>query len=87
MTCRHCKLRPPNRARGLCGRCYYRAEIRDRYLPDSKFAWRGVGGHANSKGVPEPTTHLPATEDKVRVLEHRAEQGLDLFHPRDSQPS
>jgi hypothetical protein len=33
-----------------------------------------------------PTTATPGTEDKIKVLTERAEQGRELWHPHDAAP-
>jgi len=35
--------------------------------------------------LPEPTTALPGTPEKVAVLEERARLGLALWHPLDAK--
>ncbi len=35
--------------------------------------------------LPEPTTALPGTPEKVAVIERRRELGQQLFHPDDAQ--
>lgn len=33
----------------------------------------------------QPTTHLPGSRAKIRVLTRRAAAGLPLFHPQDAR--
>lgn len=82
--CRHCNRVPCNRPRGLCWSCYYRPGVRERYPSTSKYARRGVPGHAAGRPPPEPTAALPGTPEKVAVLGRRARLGQALWHPRDA---
>jgi hypothetical protein len=85
--CRHCKRGRACRPRGLCWGCFYRPGVRDQYgTPDpatSKFARRGIRDFNGSAPLPEPTTTLPGTHERVAVYEGRAERGEAIFHPRD----
>ena len=84
MLCRHCKKVKSNRPRGLCWSCYYKPGVRDQYPSTSKFARRGVHDFCGKARMPEPTTALPGTPEKVAVLEERARLGLCLWHPLDA---
>jgi hypothetical protein len=59
--------------------------VRERFPSTSKFARRGVCDFNGLAKLPEPTTALPGTEAKVRVLEHRAHLGQALWHPLDAK--
>jgi hypothetical protein len=85
MLCRHCKKVKSNRPRGLCWSCYYRPGVRDMYPSTSKFARRGVLDFCGKARIPQPTTALPGTAEKVAVLEERARLGLCLWHPLDAR--
>lgn len=69
--------------RGLCWTCYYTPGVRALFPSVSKFARQGRGTDNHCRGLPQPTEAEPGTEDKVRVLEERARQGLSLHHPDD----
>ena len=87
LMCKHCRTHKANRPRGLCWTCYYTPVIRARY------DWRNVGGSGN-RGIsngnfdpppcPEPTSVMPGPA-KVAILAARAEAGVSLWHPRDTQ--
>jgi hypothetical protein len=83
--CRHCEKVKSNRPRGLCWSCYYTPGVRDMYPSTSKFARRGVADFNGRARLPEPTDALPGTPEKVRVLEERARQGQQLWHPLDAK--
>jgi hypothetical protein len=85
-TCRACKMRPGNRSRGLCNRCWTRAEVRRLFGPASKHGKRGLGnGNAQSLPLPMPTDALPGSPAKLKELARRAESGLALWNPNDGQ--
>src|SRR5688572_15172535 len=84
MLCRHCQKVKSNRPRGLCWSCYYSPGVRDQYPSTSKFARRGVKDFNGRTKLGEPTSALPGSEEKVRVLMERARLGLSLFHPLDA---
>jgi len=84
MLCRHCQKVKSNRPRGLCWSCYYTPGVRDLYPSTSKFARRGIRDYNGRSRIPEPTTALPGTPEKVAVLEERARLGLSLWHPLDA---
>ena len=82
--CKHCSKAKVNRPRGLCWSCYYSAGVKDLYPSTSKYARRGVGnGNANAP-LPEPTTAVPGTPEKMAVLEMRAKMRQALWHPQDA---
>ena len=87
MLCRHCQKVRSNRPRGLCWSCYYSPGVRDLYPSTSKFARRGVRDFNGRARLPEPTTALPGTPEKVAVLETRARLGQQLWHPLDARLS
>ena len=84
MLCRHCEKVKSNRPRGLCWSCYYTPGVREQYPSTSKFARRGVKDFNGRTKLGEPTSALPGSEEKVRVLMERARLGLSLFHPQDA---
>jgi hypothetical protein len=67
-VCRHCGLWKRIKRRGLCRCCYYSTGVGECY--DSPRAPRLEG--RGQRVLPAPTTALPRTEEKVRVLEDRA---------------
>lgn len=82
--CLHCRSPRPTRPRGLCNRCYRDRSVRDRFPAHSKFARRGVGDfNGKTSQAALPTSALPGTEEKIRVLGERARLGLHLWHPHD----
>jgi hypothetical protein len=85
MLCRHCQKVKSNRPRGLCWSCYYTPGVRDLYPSTSKFARRGVRDFNGKARLPEPTSALPGTPEKVAVLELRARLGQQLWHPLDAR--
>jgi hypothetical protein len=85
MLCRHCQKVKSNRPRGLCWSCYYTPGIRELYPSTSKFARRGVRDFNGRARLPEPTSALPGTPEKVAVLELRARLGQQLWHPLDAR--
>ncbi|MBI1913401.1 MAG: hypothetical protein HYS12_01380 [Planctomycetes bacterium] len=87
MLCRHCQKVKSNRPRGLCWSCYYTPGVRDLYPSTSKFARRGVKDFNGRARMPEPTSALPGTPEKVAILEQRARLGLSLWHPLDARLS
>jgi len=76
-----------NRPRGLCWSCYYTPGVRELYPSTSKFARRGVKDFNGRARLPEPTSALPGTPEKVAVLELRARLGQQLWHPLDARLS
>jgi hypothetical protein len=85
LPCRHCRRKPVNRPRGLCWTCYYAPGLREGYPSTSKFAKRGIQSQGRRLATPEPTPYLPGTPEKVAVLEARAEDGEELWHPDDGR--
>ena len=81
MICRHCRRRPANRSRGLCWTCYYRPGVRERYPCRAKQCATAI---REPPPPAEPTTALPGTPEKVRVLEERAGRGEGLWHGGDA---
>ncbi len=85
MMCRHCGRVRVSRPRGLCWVCYYTPGVRDHYPSTSKFARRGVPDcNGRVPLPPEPTTAMPGTPEKVRILEQRARNRQALWHPHDA---
>lgn len=82
--CQHCKTAIVNRPRGLCWTCYYSPGVRAKYPSTSKFARRGVKNFCGSAAPCQPTDALPGSPEKVAILEERARQGQDLWHPLDA---
>lgn len=88
VLCIHCGVRKalPGK-RGLCYSHYYKPSIRAMYpMADSPYNRRGfgLGGHDRPLAA-EPTTAPAGSPEKLAVLEHRAENGLELWHPLDAQ--
>jgi hypothetical protein len=91
--CRHCHRKKSPRAeswRGLCWTCYYTPAIRQLYpARKNQFSEEAMFQPPRASGdcpLPlQPTTALPASAEKVAVLEERARMGCQLWHPRDAQ--
>lgn len=81
VPCVHCGVMG-TRPRGLCWRCHSDYDIRQIYRSTTDSGTPTTGGLKHG----EPTMALPGTEEKIRVLEERAANGLALFHPRDARP-
>ena len=84
MKCRHCQRVESNRPRGLCWSCYYKPGVRELYPSTSKFARRGVGNFCGPAQPCDPTAALPGSAEKVAILEERAKQRQELWHPLDA---
>lgn len=83
--CRHCRTGKVNRPKGLCWPCYYTPGVREMYESTSKFARRGViDFNGLTPDAWKPTSELPGSEGKVRVLIERARSGQSLWHPLDA---
>lgn len=82
--CKHCSKAKVNRPRGLCWGCYYTPGVKDLYPSTSKYARRGVGNGNGNAPLPEPTTAVPGTPEKMAVLELRAKLRQALWHPLDA---
>ena len=96
--CQHCNERVASAPRKLCQRCSRNPDIKARYPLTSKFAQcgavRGVtssgnGSKARDKNIPPsvPCVAQPGSEQKIQILERRAELGQPLFHPLDRLPN
>jgi hypothetical protein len=73
-----------SRPRWLCWTCYYTPGLRERYPSDSPYARRGQGNVlGNAKPADSPTRARPGSQEKIAVLEQRARDGQDLWHPGD----
>jgi hypothetical protein len=85
MKCQHCNELPVSRPRRLCWSCYYTPGVRERYPSTSKFGRRGIGNFNGTPPLPAfATGALPGTAAKLAVLEERARQRLNLWHPADA---
>lgn len=87
--CRHCDTRKASQARrGLCQRCGMDPDIRKLYPYESKYRPpdtdmdRFMGGR---EPPAEPTAALPGTAEKMAVMEQRALERVELFHPDDAR--
>jgi hypothetical protein len=80
--CLNCKIRKGSRGRGICDRCYEDREIRDLYVTSKEPTAPDFYG--KTKLPDEPTTYLPGSEEKIKVLKERATQKVSLFHPDDT---
>lgn len=82
--CVHCKAAKCNRPRGLCWSCYYTPGLKEKYPSKSKYARRGVGDFSGAAAPCLPTAEVPGSLEKLFVLEKRAENKQELFHPLDT---
>lgn len=84
--CVHCKQNVIHKPRGLCTRCYANLAIRLATPPKNPYGNRGLGldtlGSEPTR-LPEPTTAIPGTPEKIAVFRERAASGKVLFHPED----
>jgi hypothetical protein len=84
--CRHCRLRKALPARlSLCYVCCESPDIRALYPSGNKFARRGLAADLHAPPLPTPTTFLPGTPEKVRVMERRVKRGEAAMHPQDAR--
>ncbi len=81
ILCRHCRQEIVTRPRGLGWRCFYTPGVRDMYAPHPK---SHVQVSTSPTGLPEPTTTLPGTPERLAVLADRAAAGLRLWNPADA---
>jgi hypothetical protein len=86
-VCRHCSQRRPRHGgRGLCWSCHANLNIRRLYGPVSP---RGNKAATNDeklhRPLPVPTVAEPGSEEKIRVLCQRVENGELLKHPDDRE--
>lgn len=82
--CRVCGLKPSNRPRGLCWRCYYSTGVRE--LAPVRARCHGsrlVNPTADGHAPASATEAAPGTPEKVSELEARALNGEALWHPGD----
>src|SRR5262245_49670236 len=83
--CLHCRHAPASRPRQLCWCCYAKRRVRALYpVSTSKFARRGFGcGRGKRPLPPFATNAAPGSPEKIAILEQRAAQGVQLWHPDD----
>jgi hypothetical protein len=73
------------RPRQLCRMCYYTPTIREQYPISSVHTYHGLHYVIRQvRPMPEPTTALPGTPEKVAVLAERARLHQLLWHPDDA---
>jgi hypothetical protein len=85
--CRHCHESIISRPRKLCWACYHDDEVRPLYGGrETRFSRKGHGADITGgfKLARHPTSALPGSKEKVRVMETRARQGVCLWHPGDA---
>ena len=85
MMCRHCRVTPKSRPRGLCWSCYYAPGVRELYPSTSKYGRRGMGIF-RGKVAPAtfPTDARPGSEEKIAILAERVRLKQALWHPHDA---
>lgn len=82
--CRHCNRRSSSHRSGLCCICYRDRDIRSQYVrPPAPWGLAARPGNAPLP-PPAPTTALPGSEEKMRVLAERLAAGFALFHRDDA---
>jgi hypothetical protein len=82
--CRRCGQRQVSRSHGLCDPCYKDPQIRASTPVLSPSGRRGAGQDRGKHPPPgQPTGALPGTAEKVEVLQERARNGEQLWHPKD----
>lgn len=71
---------------GICRLCHSVLEVRIQYLPSAKPVKevKGPGRSRIRRKEPVPTSALPGTEEKVRILIERAMRDEELWHPDDA---
>lgn len=85
VRCRHCQREKVNRPRGLCWGCYYKPGVRVMYPSTSKYGNRYGMDFNDAAKTPRPTSALPGSEDKIRVMIRRGDNQESIFHPQDAQ--
>lgn len=81
-ACVHCSQVRQVRCRRLCSTCHADLKIRVRYP-----VLRGHGGRDLVRPTPRrlgPTTALPGSDEKIRLMAARAAANVPLFHPFDA---
>jgi hypothetical protein len=69
--------------RGLCWRCFEDTDIRKRYPVLTRPNFAGLGLESKHPLPPLATDAIPGTSLKLAVLEERAANGQQLWHPND----
>jgi hypothetical protein len=64
--------------------CYYDRRVRALYAARSN-GRRGLDNSGRERPLPPPTTALPGSPEKIAILQQRAAQGLELWHPDDER--
>lgn len=83
MPCRHCGKTNAIDRRGLCRGCYRTPIIRAGYgVLTGQTAYFDETRYDFPLGL--PTEAEPGTEEKIRVMEMRAEMNLRVTHPLDN---
>lgn len=84
-NCQHCHQYPVKKgsARKLCWRCSRWKEIRDKYPTETELKKEKV--MTTEIQLPEPTTALSGTLEKIEVMAERYKRGLALHHPDDAR--
>ncbi len=83
--CRHCQERYITRPRGLCWGCYSRSAIRGLYCSAKKTEEELEATVKPGTATRRPTSALPGSRDKVRVLARRFARGNALWHVLDAR--
>lgn len=89
--CRHCGNEVVTRPKGLGWKCYYTPGVKEMYgcanPATAKYAVRSeVLDFFREAPLPAVATDArPGTEDKIAVMERRAQRLETLFHPLDGR--
>ena len=81
--CVHCKKNKAQRSRQLCVKCYDNLEIRNSTPPVTLCGYRGLSYLRSPKLATLPTSALPGSIEKIRVMQERLSRGEAVFHPDD----
>lgn len=91
-SCLHCRRQRPCPNRGLCRKCYRQPAIRSQY-PVLTMQARSDGTVVpnqfnDTNHVPPldtaPTNARPGSRLKMLIMQRRAEEGKQVFHPGDA---
>ena len=83
VRCLNCQVFAGIRSRGLCKACYENKEIWMKFAPKTN----RESGYAFIKvnDIDFHTSNPPGSEEKMRILQHRASQNMNLFSPLDKK--
>lgn len=82
-VCRECRRNSSIHSRGLCRRCFRTPSILARYPAQSVYIPQAEAGRSGCAGLPEPTSAIPGSDEKIAILAERASKLQELHHPLD----